>query len=85
MGDGPGRRSTRGRGYLDRFGARWLRALAAAVLEAAEVRPSRSTFDAAEAAFGLVFRDAMSISLLVGQIVLICYSLRIADQRIGQA
>ena len=42
-------------GYFGRLGARWLSALAAAVFEALLVRPSRSTFDAADAAFALVF------------------------------
>jgi hypothetical protein len=40
---------------LERFGARWLRALAAAVFDALLVRPSRSTFEAADAALVLVF------------------------------
>jgi len=38
------------------FGARWLSAEPAAVFDALLVRPSRSTFDAAFAAFALVFR-----------------------------
>ncbi len=44
--------------YLLRFpfGARWLRALAAAVFDLFEVRPSRSTLDAALAALTLVRR-----------------------------
>jgi hypothetical protein len=37
------------------LGARWLRALAAAVFEALLVRPSLSTLDAADAALALVF------------------------------
>lgn len=41
--------------YFGRLGARWLRALAAAVFDALLVRPSLSTFDAADAAFALVF------------------------------
>ena len=45
--------------HLPRFGARWLKALPAAVFEAFEVRPSRSTFDAALAALALVFRPGM--------------------------
>lgn len=39
-----------------RFGARWLSALPAAVLDALPVRPSLSTFEAALAALALVFR-----------------------------
>ncbi len=39
-----------------RFGAAWLRALPAAVFEGFEVRPSRSTLEAARAADGLVRR-----------------------------
>lgn len=42
--------------YFLRFGARWLNALAAAVLDALLVRRSRSTFEAAFAARGDVFR-----------------------------
>jgi hypothetical protein len=41
---------------LFRFGAAWERALPAAVLEAALVRPSRRTFEAARAAWVLVRR-----------------------------
>jgi hypothetical protein len=37
------------------FGSRWLSALPAAVFESLPVLPSRSTFDAALAAFALVF------------------------------
>lgn len=51
--------------YLPRFGARWLKALAAAVLDTFEVRPSRNTFEAALAALALVFRPAMMVLLLV--------------------
>jgi hypothetical protein len=38
------------------LGARWLNAEPAAVFDVLLVRPSRSTFDAALAAFALVFR-----------------------------
>lgn len=46
-------------GYLPfDFGAAWLSADPAAVFDALPVRPSRSTFDAAFAAFWPVLRDA---------------------------
>lgn len=41
------------------FGAAWLRADPAAVLDDLLVRPSRSTFEAAAAAFAPVFLPAM--------------------------
>ncbi|WIM87899.1 hypothetical protein PT015_24290 [Candidatus Mycobacterium wuenschmannii] len=44
------------------FGARWLSAEAAAVFDALLVRPSRSTFEAALAAFALVFLPAITIT-----------------------
>ena len=42
--------------YFAFFGARWLRADPAAVFDVLLVRPSRSTFEAADAALALVFR-----------------------------
>lgn len=49
---------------LPPFGARWDRALPAAVFDAFPVRPSRSTFDAALAAAPLVFLDRAIACLL---------------------
>lgn len=48
------------RRYFRFFGARWLSALPAAVFEAFDVRPSRSTFDAARAALAPVLRVAIT-------------------------
>jgi hypothetical protein len=57
----------RGQASLSRYrllGWRWLSALPAAVFDALLVRLSRSTFEAAVAAFLLVFLFAMSLTSL---------------------
>lgn len=74
-GDGPaarwhahgatGRAARRTQLLPPRLGARCDRAEPAAVFDALLVRPSRSTFEAAFAALGLVFREATIVDLLV--------------------